>query len=177
MTEEQWRSHPDFPCYKVSNLGSVQTCFKVYRDTLVPLKKARNPVQWPDPDGYLFVTLWHCGKRRAFRVHRLVAELFCNNFKSTFEVHHKDGNRKNNVASNLWCGSREEHIQGVHNLSEDEIDYIDIWCTRTLQLLHNAYSVKHAAKLANITESVVRVALATPNGICGDCPQYKFDRF
>ena len=49
------------------------------------------------------------GKKRTFRVHRLVMMAFApvDNMES-LEVNHKDGNKRNNSLSNLeWCTSSE----------------------------------------------------------------------
>lgn len=46
-------------------------------------------------------------KRRT--VHRLVAKAYCEEWFDECEVHHVDGNRYNNDASNLVCISKLEH--------------------------------------------------------------------
>ena len=63
-------------------------------------------------DGYLCVTLRDDnGKRKGFKVHRLVAELFCKNFLDKPEVNHKDGIKINNHYSNLEWVTHSENIQ------------------------------------------------------------------
>jgi len=55
-------------------------------------------------DGYYMTQLWNNdGSKRFYRTHRLVAEEFCNNPNPTTHtyVNHKDGNKRNNHASNL----------------------------------------------------------------------------
>ena len=45
------------------------------------------------------------------RIHRLVAQYFCDNFSIEKEVHHKDLNTRNNKADNLICLTQEQHIE------------------------------------------------------------------
>ena len=55
-------------------------------------------------DGYLQITVGKTGHRRAYRVHRMVAEAFIPNPDNLPEVNHKDCNRTNNNVENLeWC--------------------------------------------------------------------------
>ena len=53
-----------------------------------------------------YLGLWLCndsGKKRHY-IHRLVAEAFCDKPDGAIEVNHLDGNKLNNLASNLeWC--------------------------------------------------------------------------
>lgn len=55
-------------------------------------------------EGYKCVTLRHInGKRKTFKVHRLVAFAFLGN-SNNLEINHKDGNKCNNYYENLeWC--------------------------------------------------------------------------
>lgn len=59
-------------------------------------------------NGYRLVLLWRGGVRKAFKVHRLVAQVFISNTDNKPEVNHKDGNKFNNLADNLeWCTTSE----------------------------------------------------------------------
>ena len=61
-----------------------------------------------DNDGYLVTDLYAYGKRSTQRVHRLVAIEFVPNPEGKPEVNHKDGNKYNNVATNLeWVTKKE----------------------------------------------------------------------
>lgn len=58
--------------------------------------------------GYLRVRLWKKGKGKNFYVHRLVALAFIANTDQKSEVNHIDGDKTNNVASNLeWVTGKE----------------------------------------------------------------------
>ena len=59
--------------------------------------------------GYLRVDLYDKqGKRKHFKVHRLVANAFIPNPEHKPQVNHKDGNNQNNSITNLeWATNRE----------------------------------------------------------------------
>lgn len=63
-------------------------------------------------DGYSCVTLRHNdGKRKTFKVHRLVALIYVENTDNKPEVNHKDGVKTNNNYSNLEWMTHSENIQ------------------------------------------------------------------
>lgn len=62
-------------------------------------------------NGYLYVHLWKNNRRKAERLHRLVAKAFIPNPLSLREVNHRDGNKHNCRAENLEWSTRS------HNLS------------------------------------------------------------
>lgn len=68
--------------------------------------------------GYLRVALFKDGKRKWFKVHRLVAQAFIENPDNKSQVNHKDGNKKNNSVTNLeWVTDEEnkEHQKRMNN--------------------------------------------------------------
>lgn len=70
-----------------------------------------------DKDGYKMVTLTKNGIQKKYRVHRLIAMTFIpnNDIKRKF-VNHIDGNKKNNIPSNLeWCTASENTIHAYKN--------------------------------------------------------------
>lgn len=91
---EKWKIIQKAPRYEVSNLGRVKNT-KTSRII-------KNRVQYNT--GYEMVTLAvEVAKPKTFKVHRLVAEAFCENFKDNNPVDHIDRNRVNNSAKNLRC--------------------------------------------------------------------------
>ncbi|MCI5903601.1 MAG: NUMOD4 motif-containing HNH endonuclease [Oscillospiraceae bacterium] len=59
--------------------------------------------------GYLYIELSNCNKRKKYRIHRLVAIYFIPNPENKREVHHKDGNALNNDVNNLMWVTCKEH--------------------------------------------------------------------
>ena len=80
----------------------------------------------PDGKGYLRVKLSQKpeekGKYRTkdYRLHRLVAKYFCENFTEEKEVHHKNLRRWDNRASNLVCLTKAEHAELHRKLREKQ---------------------------------------------------------
>lgn len=99
---EQWRTHPRFTDYEVSDLGRVR------RGT--PVKGSR-PGRMKSPSlsttGYLVVSIE--GKPR--KVHTLVLETFIGPRREGQDGCHLDGDRTNNVLQNLRWASRSENMQ------------------------------------------------------------------
>lgn len=85
--------------YEVSDEGDV------YSLTM----NLRGPMGLVEHDGgYLRVALRKSGVAKNLRVHRLVAIAFIDNPNNFPQVHHIDGNKKNNHLSNLeWCDGKE----------------------------------------------------------------------
>lgn len=91
MIIEKWKKIKEYENYEISNLGNVRS-----------LKKQR--ILKPMLGEYKKVALYKNGKRKFFRVHRLVAEAFLDNPNNYKIVNHIDGNKYNNFFSNLeWC--------------------------------------------------------------------------
>ena len=83
--------------YQISTNGNIKS---------VPRKGTRGGllISTKDKDGYLCVGLNKNGKRKTFKVHRLVAITFIPNIDNLPEVNHKDENKSNNCVDNLeWC--------------------------------------------------------------------------
>ena len=97
---EEWRDIKGYEGkYQVSNLGRVKSLKdskENYREKILSNST--------DTRGYSNVNLYKNGKRKLFKVHRLVAEAFIDNSNSYPLVNHKDENKQNNRVENLeWC--------------------------------------------------------------------------
>lgn len=112
---EEWKVIKDFPRYQISSHGRVKSLIG-HEKLLCPFVSTK---------GYLSVKLSRRtgvkGKyfSKSFKVHRLVAEYFCDNFSEKMEVHHKNRNRRDNRSSNLICLTRKEHIE-IHKGSSQQ---------------------------------------------------------
>jgi len=106
---EIWKDVVGFDgVYKVSNLGRVYSTLS---------KKVLK--QMPRRHGYLSVWLYGNGgisgrNGKAYSVHRLVAEAFCEKRDGANEVNHLNEDKTDNRAENLeWCTHQENSKHGT----------------------------------------------------------------
>lgn len=91
MIKEIWKVIPEFDKYEASNLGNIRT-----------LKTGKTRKLQKRKDGYLQVGLYVDNKIIFQQVHRLIAFAFIP--KTGEIINHIDGNKSNNIVSNLeWC--------------------------------------------------------------------------
>jgi hypothetical protein len=95
---EEWRSVPGHPAYQCSNNGDVRS-IKTQRKSVTTLKKGR--VRSFHHNGAEKVSLSTNGRKSNHYVSRLIAICFIPNPLQLKYVKHKDGNVKNNKATNL----------------------------------------------------------------------------
>lgn len=101
--QEQWKHY--IYNYSVSNCGRIRND-KTNR--ILSLNKIGK--------GYLgiCVSLGSKNNNKMIRVHRAVAELFIPNPNNLPQVNHIDGNKENNVVSNLeWCDNKYNSIHAI----------------------------------------------------------------
>lgn len=107
--EEIWKDVPQFEgLYQVSNLGRVR---EIRFSHGIPkiLKDFNNR-------GYRRIVLTINYRKKKFLIHRLVASAFVVNDDplNKTQVNHKDGNKSNNIASNLeWVNNSENQIHAI----------------------------------------------------------------
>ena len=104
----EWRVSPSFPCYEVSEFGSVRRCRAGIRGGRVgKVMKA-----YIRQDGYRMFILRRDNCSFHKKAHQLVAEAFiCPRPFEGAEVCHFDGSRSNDHHSNLrWGTSRDNKI-------------------------------------------------------------------
>lgn len=107
---EEWKQFRDLP-YLVSNRGLVKTIPHIVIRSNGRKHSIKERVLSPaiDTQGYYRFAINVNGKLATFKLHRVVCEVF--NGISTLEVNHLDGNKTNNISSNLeWC-TRSENLK------------------------------------------------------------------
>lgn len=87
---EQWREIEEFPQYEVSNKGRVRNgkTKRILRTNL-------------DEKGRERLILYKGNKQYSRKIHRLVADAFCEKYYDGLDVTHADGDVRNNDADNL----------------------------------------------------------------------------
>lgn len=119
MGREIWKPIKGFEgYYEVSNKGRVKSLKRLIQRSYKsrPTKGFEKPQKIMTPanngKGYLWVYLAKEGKAYHKYIHRLVATAFVENSSvEKNQINHKDGNKQNNVASNLeWCTARENDL-------------------------------------------------------------------
>lgn len=98
--------------YKVSDHGRVK---RVDGGTERLIK-----IQVNQHNGYCYAHLSKDGKVKAHRVHRLVAEHFIENPENKEQVNHRDGDKTNNMYTNLeWLSASENQLHRYRVLGKD----------------------------------------------------------
>lgn len=102
---ERWLPIPGYDGYEASNLGRIRS-WKPWRSTPVP-----RVLKWYlNTSGYPVVGITRNGERqRDHKVHRLVTETFLGPLPLGLETRHLDGDKTNNVLSNLVYGTTSEN--------------------------------------------------------------------
>lgn len=95
--------------YEVSDTGLVRSLD--FTDSLGRLRRGCVLKHQLDHRGYARVRLSLNDKKKSYRIHRLVAMAFLPNIEGKRTVNHKDGNKENNISSNLeWATDSEQLI-------------------------------------------------------------------
>ena len=146
LNGEEWLIIDNYTNYSVSNYGRVKR-----NDTNKMIHQNFNQT-------YLVLGLTGCnGKRKNFRVHRLVASMFKKNeWSPTLEVNHINGIKTDNRAVNLECVTRKENAQ--HTFSSGNIVRKltpSIVMEIKRDLASGKYLQKELAKKYSISESVI----------------------
>lgn len=117
--KEQWKKIQGFENYSVSNLGEVRNDISGKKISISH-----------DKGNYSMVYLFDNGKRKAFRVHQLVARMFIPNPENYETVDHIDTDHDNNRIDNLrWLpvGENSRRFQ-LEQISEEQRERRRINC-------------------------------------------------
>lgn len=111
--KEEWKQIKDYEnLYMVSNFGRVKRLRFINGKYNFKQERLLKPII--NKDGYVFVRLCKNGKIKNKRIHRLVANAFLG--ESNLQVDHIDGNKQNNMLTNLeYVTPQENTIRAWRN--------------------------------------------------------------
>ena len=141
--KEIWRNVVNYEgLYMVSNLGNVKSLGN---------GNARNP-NWQkerilkatkDIKGYLRVDLYKDGKKKHYKVHRLVATAFLPNPDNLPQVNHKDEDKTNNRVDNLeFCSAKYNSNFGTRIQRVSEKNRKQILCIETNKIYQSSKQIE-----------------------------------
>ena len=118
MTEEIWKDIKGFEDrYQISSEGRVKSLARKFIDRSGHGQNIKERILKlkTDKDGYKVIGIKDIsGKRKYFRVHRLVCEAFIPNPDNKPQVNHIDEDKSNNRICNLeWCTCTENNNHGT----------------------------------------------------------------
>ena len=155
--QEEWRPVVGYDGYEVSNFGRVRSLPKPGQHKRTIIMKT-----FSLPSGYSVVTF--CGRKKEL-VHRVVASAFIPNERKLPIVNHLDGDKTNNMVSNLeWCTSKENCRHSVEKLgNRPGKEPKRVKCLDDGRIYR---SVKEAAEAVGVKPITVYVQIKS-GGLCG----------
>lgn len=133
--DEYWACIDGYPKYFVSNFGRVMN---------IKTKRILKPNG--DDRGYYIVDLYKNGKKRHYRVHRLVGDAFCENPENKPFIDHIDHNGFNNHYKNLRWVSSSENNRNKNLTSSNTSGYKGVSFDKCLNKWRSTYSMNYKKK-------------------------------
>lgn len=157
-TQEEWRPILGYEgIYEVSSFGQVRS---LDREDCAGRQRKGQMLRPSQQDGYPFVLLCKDRARRAFRVHRLVADAFLGVRPQGYEIHHKDHGRGNPSVDNLEYVTHAENIQlAVNSGNKGKLSPADVKSV-CLAYANNTFTVSELAEKYSVSEGIIRSALS-----------------
>ena len=155
-----WTIIVGFSDYSVSSCGLIRSNHRFVsikqKNGKLKLKPIKERILKPalSGNGYEFVTLRKNGKHFNKRVHKLVAEHFCEGNKKGLVVHHKDGDKQNNDYTNLEFTTKQKNTQKYFESIGKRRGYVPIGDIPDLiNRINNGEEVYKVAKEYNVTRN------------------------
>lgn len=111
---EEWRDIIGYEgLYQVSSYGNTRSLerLETTKDGRKRIRPAQTISQYLHYKGYKRVTLCKDGIRKAYLVHRLVAEAFIPNPDNKPQINHIDEDKTNNAITNLEWVTNDENLR------------------------------------------------------------------
>lgn len=111
--KEKWKPIKNYEnYYEISNLGNVKSLDrKIINNKGFSFKKGIFLIKRNHTSGYYQVCLCKKGIKKYKYIHRLVAEHFLKNYDELLVINHLDGNKLNNIYTNIECCTQKENIE------------------------------------------------------------------
>ena len=166
IQDEVWKDIEGYEgLYQVSTCGNIKSLAKPRKNGngRCYIQKEKLLKQSFTSTGYKKVELYKDGKRKSFKVHRLVAIAFIPNPDNKPEVNHIDGNKINNNIDNLeWVTSSENTIHAYETgLSPNKKELDEI---RIIELYNKGTSKEEISRMFDVF-NVVIARILKENGI------------
>ena len=162
---EEWKNVNGYEgYYMVSDLGNVKSLERkvmTYQGLKTKKERIINPYL---TNGYARICLHKNNHKKMVNIHRLVCEAFLPPLCGKEIVNHKDGNRSNNVLSNLeWC-TQSENIKHKFICNGYRVTWASLsdWQVEYIRAFDKGYGV--ATKLAKELSVSVHAVRRVLNG-------------
>ncbi len=170
---EEWKDIKGYEgLYLISSYGRCKTTnFKPGYGRIPESSECILKIENPDyHQGYALVSLSKNGKKKKFRIHRLVAEAFIPNPNNYPCVNHIDGNKLNNNVNNLeWCTEKQnmEHAAKFNLVNRGRQQYVK-QLTLDGQVIKIYKSIREASRETNICRDSITKCLKGKQKQCGN---------
>ena len=163
--KEIWKDVPGWEDrYQISNLGRV-------------FSKYKNKIKALDINSYCYARLQcYDGKRKTkLFIHKLVGQLFVSGYKEGYVIDHIDGDKSNNIWTNLQWVSRSENCKRAYKLGLKKAEKKDKPCYLLIDGKKVYFNrIVDAARSIGIHEKRLHHLLKTNNGYIPELGIYVF---